>query len=247
MIVPLFPEGSPEVDVTQAVMYWQYRTINRDGKGSKSLFTLLRERCPKDFNLDNYITFFALFQHGKINDKVVGSQIYVHSKILIVDDDLMIVGSQNINDRSLLGSRDSEIALKITNDQNTEQVSFSGITRSVSKIVRNFRLALWSEHLQIFPENELYKDLLDPTTDNCYHQLWRNTAKKNTDILDRVFPTKPSDLIDRNAVKFEPHLSNPERVDTLNEVRGHHILFPLEYLKKQHNSMRHALTDLMFQ
>jgi len=227
-------------------MYWQYRTINRDGKNSKSLLSLLKAEFPKE-NLQNYISFYALFQHGKINDKVVGSQIYVHSKILIVDDELMIVGSQNINDRSLLGSRDSELAVKITNDKETEQVSFSGKISSVSQIVRNFRKALWSEHLQIFPTDELYQKLLDPTSDDCYNELWLNSAKKNTEILDMVFKTKPSNTIDRHIAKFEPHLSDPEKVNNLSEVRGHHIIFPLEYLKKQHDSMRHTISDLMFQ
>lgn len=37
--------------------------------------------------------------------------IYVHSKLLIVDDHLVICGSANINDRSMLGKRDSEIAV----------------------------------------------------------------------------------------------------------------------------------------
>ena len=36
--------------------------------------------------------------------------IYVHSKLMIVDDRRCIIGSANINDRSLLGNRDSEIA-----------------------------------------------------------------------------------------------------------------------------------------
>lgn len=39
--------------------------------------------------------------------------IYVHSKLLIADDSLVICGSANINDRSLLGKRDSEIAVLI--------------------------------------------------------------------------------------------------------------------------------------
>lgn len=36
-------------------------------------------------------------------------QIYVHSKLLIIDDRIALIGSANINDRSLLGSRDSEV------------------------------------------------------------------------------------------------------------------------------------------
>jgi phospholipase D1/2 len=35
----------------------------------------------------------------------------VHSKIMIADDCVALVGSANINDRSLLGSRDSEVPL----------------------------------------------------------------------------------------------------------------------------------------
>lgn len=36
-------------------------------------------------------------------------QVYVHSKIMIIDDCVALIGSANINDRSLLGSRDSEV------------------------------------------------------------------------------------------------------------------------------------------
>lgn len=37
--------------------------------------------------------------------------IYVHSKGMIVDDEYVIIGSANINQRSLAGSRDTEIAM----------------------------------------------------------------------------------------------------------------------------------------
>lgn len=33
----------------------------------------------------------------------------MHSKLMIVDDRMVLIGSANINDRSLLGSRDSEV------------------------------------------------------------------------------------------------------------------------------------------
>ena len=35
----------------------------------------------------------------------------VHSKMMIVDDDYIIVGSANINQRSLGGNRDTEMAI----------------------------------------------------------------------------------------------------------------------------------------
>lgn len=37
--------------------------------------------------------------------------IYIHSKLIIVDDEIALIGSANINDRSLLGKRDSELAI----------------------------------------------------------------------------------------------------------------------------------------
>ncbi len=37
--------------------------------------------------------------------------IYVHCKLMVVDDRKFIIGSANINDRSMLGYRDSELAV----------------------------------------------------------------------------------------------------------------------------------------
>ena len=39
--------------------------------------------------------------------------VYVHSKLMIVDDKIALIGSANINDRSMMGSRDSELAIVI--------------------------------------------------------------------------------------------------------------------------------------
>ena len=39
--------------------------------------------------------------------------VYVHSKFLIVDDRYALMGSANINDRSMTGKRDSELAVVI--------------------------------------------------------------------------------------------------------------------------------------
>lgn len=37
--------------------------------------------------------------------------IYVHAKGMVVDDELVLMGSANINQRSMDGSRDTEIAM----------------------------------------------------------------------------------------------------------------------------------------
>ena len=48
--------------------------------------------------------------------------IYVHSKLMIVDDKYVICGSANINDRSLLGKRDSEVAAIVKDEEYFESV-----------------------------------------------------------------------------------------------------------------------------
>ncbi len=107
--MPLLPGF--EGDVTQQTsgvlrvqMQLQYEAISRH---KSSIFQLVQD-LP--ININDYITFFGLRNHalfGKNKDIPKTEIIYVHSKLMIVDDRFMIIGSANINDRSLLGSRDS--------------------------------------------------------------------------------------------------------------------------------------------
>lgn len=43
----------------------------------------------------------------------VTEELYIHGKLLIADDRIVIMGSANLNDRSQCGDRDSEIALMV--------------------------------------------------------------------------------------------------------------------------------------
>jgi phospholipase D1/2 len=68
-------------------------------------------------NPGNYIKFFGLRQHEVMpNGQPATEQVYIHSKMMVVDDEVAIIGSANINDRSMLGFRDSEIAVVIEDD-----------------------------------------------------------------------------------------------------------------------------------
>ena len=65
-------------------------------------------------NIDDYLKVYSLRQHGLTSLGIpITEQLYIHSKLMIVDDQKVILGSANINDRSLLGDRDSEIAILI--------------------------------------------------------------------------------------------------------------------------------------
>ena len=48
-----------------------------------------------------YLTLLNLRNWDKLGDRYVTEQIYVHSKLMVVDDRFALVGSANINDRSL--------------------------------------------------------------------------------------------------------------------------------------------------
>lgn len=48
--------------------------------------------------------------------------VYLHSKLMIVDDEMVLCGSANINDRSLAGDRDSEIAIVVRGEDFVEGV-----------------------------------------------------------------------------------------------------------------------------
>ena len=72
----------------------------------------------------------------------VTEELYIHAKVLIADDKVVIMGSSNLNDRSQCGDRDSEIALlvedkdTIPSKMNGRYVSFSA--KFMHKILTSF-------------------------------------------------------------------------------------------------------------
>ena len=107
--MPLLPgfEGDitdPAATVLRIQVHHQFQAISR---GPKALY----KRLAHIPNVDDYIYFFGPRQSCVLEGIPVTEIIYVHSKLMIVDDKRFIIGSANINDRSLLGCRDSEIAI----------------------------------------------------------------------------------------------------------------------------------------
>ena len=93
--------------------------------------------------------------------------VYVHSKLMIVDDDYIIVGSANINQRSMAGSRDTEIAMGAFQDDflaDSENIAIGDI--------HTFRLALWSAHL-----GEYDPVFNNPNTEECVEKVKEITNK----------------------------------------------------------------------
>ena len=100
-------EGFPqETASVRYIMKWQLDTII---SGKDSIMANLKREFP-DVQPEEYITFQALRNYGFLGKKLCTEQIYVHAKFLAVDDRIAVIGSANINDRSMFGCRDSEIA-----------------------------------------------------------------------------------------------------------------------------------------
>lgn len=93
----------------------------------------------------SYLTLLNLRNWAMLDGKPVTEQIYVHSKLLIADDNVAILGSANINDRSQLGDRDSELAIIVRDDAQVS-LQLDGINTSrVSASVHELRMRLWSK------------------------------------------------------------------------------------------------------
>ena len=67
-------------------------------------------------NWFDYVKIFGLRNHCLMEGKPTSEIVYVHSKYLVVDDEYLLIGSANINDRSMMGVRDSELAVVLNEE-----------------------------------------------------------------------------------------------------------------------------------
>lgn len=109
--LPLLP-GFDKMNAIKAVQYYNLRSIKF---GQYSIYKKLKENGVDDPT--KYISFHGMRNWSVLMGKLVQEIIYVHSKLMIVDDRFVICGSANINDRSMLGKRDSELAAVIRDEE----------------------------------------------------------------------------------------------------------------------------------
>ncbi|KAK8961233.1 Phospholipase D p1 [Platanthera guangdongensis] len=194
IVIPLLPGFQGGIDDSgaasvRALMHWQYRTICRGANSIlQNLYDIMGPRAQE------YVSFYGLRSYGRLHDNglLATNQIYVHSKLMIIDDRMALIGSANINDRSLLGSRDSEIGVVIE-DKEFVNSSMSGKLWNAGKFSLSLRLSLWSEHLGLHSDE--VAQIRDPVVDATYRDIWMATAKTNTMIYQDVFSCVPNDLI----------------------------------------------------
>lgn len=163
VVIPLWPEGVPSSATVQEILYWQSQTM-------QTMYSIVAREI-KAMQLDahptDYLNFYCLGNREELptemsqepDEKVSDSQkfkrfmIYVHAKGMIVDDEYVIVGSANINQRSLAGSKDTEIAMGSYQPHHT----WAAKKRHPHGQIYGYRMSLWAEHLGGL--EECYKDV----------------------------------------------------------------------------------------
>lgn len=70
--------------------------------------------------------------------------IYVHAKGMVVDDEYLIIGSANINQRSMAGTKDTEIAMGAYQPHHTWAKNSKHPHGQVCLLLRDFFLLITS-------------------------------------------------------------------------------------------------------
>eukprot|EP01012_Entosiphon_sulcatum_P039373 TRINITY_DN5181_c0_g1_i1.p1 TRINITY_DN5181_c0_g1~~TRINITY_DN5181_c0_g1_i1.p1 ORF type:complete len:780 (+),score=108.90 TRINITY_DN5181_c0_g1_i1:730-3069(+) len=219
-------EGDPRTDVSvRVVMQYQKATV-------LALYNAVAELCPDP---SEYLSICCLRGHDYLPSKqedtakrLVTGYIYIHAKLAIIDDIKVIVGSANINDRSLKGTRDSEVAM-LMEDEEIIQGYMNGEPTNIGKTVFEFRCNLWAEHLGISlaPLNPVF----DPICEETFRGIWQSSAELNTKAYTICFPFIPQNSIRTLEAfnKYAVHCSASEN-PLLRFVRGHLCQYPTHFL-----------------
>ncbi|MCP1574551.1 phospholipase D1/2 [Herbaspirillum rubrisubalbicans] len=171
--LPVHPEGDFMTTASVAVqVFWTMQTISF---GTNSLLNGIRRgllakrlrdqkkpykhillETQKDFGKEldeipledcfDYVTLLNLRSWTKLGERYVTEQIYVHTKLMIVDDLYALFGSANINDRSLNGEGDSEIAVLVADKENARaDICGDGVPRPVRNFAHKLRMDIWEK------------------------------------------------------------------------------------------------------
>ncbi|KAG8391734.1 hypothetical protein BUALT_Bualt01G0217900 [Buddleja alternifolia] len=164
IIIPMWPEGNPTGAATQRILFWQHKTMQMMYETiSKALVEVGLEDA---YTPQDYLNFYCLGNREALDEgnqpdnqtpastpqglsrKFRRFMIYVHSKGMIVDDEYVILGSANINQRSMEGTRDTEIAMGAYQPHHTWARKLS----SPHGQIYGYRMSLWAEHLGVLEE-----------------------------------------------------------------------------------------------
>ncbi|KAM9035956.1 phospholipase D1 isoform X1 [Sarcophilus harrisii] len=237
VVIPLLPGFEGDIstgggNALQAIMHFNYRTMCR---GENSIIGQLKAEIGNQWI--NYISFCGLRTHAELEGNLVTELIYVHSKLLIADDNTVIIGSANINDRSMLGKRDSEMAV-IVQDTETIPSVMNGEKYQAGRFAQGLRLQCFRVVLGYL--SEPISEILDPVSDKFFKEVWISTAARNATIYDKVFRCLPNDEV-HNLIQLREFISKPilakeepgRAEEELKKIRGFLVQFPFYFLSEE--------------
>ncbi|GJX41180.1 phospholipase D delta-like protein [Tanacetum coccineum] len=179
IIIPMWPEGSPNSSPVQEILFWQAQTM-------QMMYDIIAEELKASELLhahpQDYLNFYCLGNREWCNEEgsTSGSNrsssgssvspsykngrfmIYVHAKGMIVDDEYVILGSANINQRSMAGSRDTEIAMGAYQPHHT----WTNKKQHPRGQVYGYRMSLWTEHMGTIEDH-----MKEPESLACMHNV----------------------------------------------------------------------------
>ena len=148
IVTPMYPEGPPASMCGVAVRQYEWKTMEW------MVAELTRKLGAGPDEWQKYLSFYFPANWEKLDGGQVHLStdrkrnatvnkrymIYVHSKLMIVDDRYAILGSANLNERSLNGGHDSEICIGMW-------PTSPAVEQECIDATREFRVHLMSEHL----------------------------------------------------------------------------------------------------
>jgi phospholipase D1/2 len=146
----------------------------------------------------------------------IQEELYIHSKLLIVDDRIVVCGSSNLNDRSQQGDHDSELSI-VMEDTRMVESTMNGQPYQAGYHATTLRRMLWREHLGLLPpqpldaaddinalppnvepENNVLADdeswhIVEDALSDKLWETWTSQATKNTETFRHLFHSDPDD------------------------------------------------------
>lgn len=194
-------------------------------------------------------------------ENFVQEELYIHAKLLIADDRVVICGSSNLNDRSQLGYHDSELSI-VMEDTRMIESTMDGKPYQAGYHAATLRRHIWREHLGMIEAQELdaskdpnaqpvtdcgngdytgdeeYEFVADPLGEKVW-ETWTSQSTKNTDLYRYLFRADPD-----NAIRTWADYDNFAPRKTVKQGHLHDPYMPAKQVRFELDKIRGHLVDM---
>uniref|UniRef100_A0A8C7XPW3 Phospholipase n=1 Tax=Oryzias sinensis TaxID=183150 RepID=A0A8C7XPW3_9TELE len=206
VVTPLLPGFEGDINTgggsaIQAVMHFNYRTMNR---GEFSIISQLRKEMGDQWI--NYFSITGLRTHAELGGKLVTELIYVHSKMLIADDNTVIIGKRFMKNQKKITQCRWRRKVTQTQEQGCYIPPFCHFPHSGVKA---------KEHVSVMTEKNKI----------CFKTVFRCLPSSDVHSIQEL----EGYLAQPGLDKENPALAQEE----LKKIRGFLVQFPLQFLCEQ--------------